>query len=183
VLLLASIGVGAARRLWDETLAGREGALARAARSVAAVSATVPVVIDDADQLDAQLAVTLIENLIDRHDGQVLVVAAADPDSALVRALTARRWPGAPADRIQRAEADPGMGYWSELGWRLSYARACRWRPPAGSGSGPTRSRWPHGGDLCTPVACCRGPDPRGSGVDARRDAGSCGLSADFKGD
>jgi hypothetical protein len=117
-LLLASIGVGAAGRLWDQTPAGRDGALTRTARSVAAVSAAVPVlvVIDDADELDAGLAGTLIDNLIERPDGQVLVVAAADPDSGLVRALTLRQWPGQPTDRVQRAEADADMGYLDRAG-------------------------------------------------------------------
>ena len=67
-LLAASLAVTAAGNAWDSSPAGEEGALARAARAVATVSVSVPVVvvIDDADRLDPALAVTMIENLADR---------------------------------------------------------------------------------------------------------------------
>ena len=111
-VLVASLAVTAAGKAWDGSPAGEEGAVARAARAVAAVSVSVPVVviIDDADRLDPGLARTMITNLAGRWDGQVLVVVAADPGSDLIAALTS----GAGyelAGRIQRAEADPGMGY------------------------------------------------------------------------
>jgi hypothetical protein len=116
-VLVASLAVTAAGKAWDGSPAGEEGAVARAARAVAAVSASVPVVviIDDADRLDPGLARTMITNLAGRWDGQVLVVVAADPGSDLIAALTS----GAGYDlvgRIQRAEADPGMGYSSRAG-------------------------------------------------------------------
>jgi tetratricopeptide (TPR) repeat protein len=111
--LLTGVAVGAAGRVWDDTPAGQEGALARAARAVAARSVSVPVVvlIDDADQLEPELAVTLVENLIERHDGQVLVVATADPGNDLVSVLTSRARFGLTEGRVQRADADPDMGY------------------------------------------------------------------------
>ena len=86
--------------------------MARAARTLARVSVPVPVVviIDDADCLDPGLALALIRGLAGRADGQVLVVAAAAPDSDLAGALT--RDPGYDlAGRVQRAEADPSMAY------------------------------------------------------------------------
>ena len=69
-LLLAGVGVGAAGKVWDDSLAGQEGMVARLARAVAAVSVSVPVVviIDDADQLEPDLAIVLVENLIGRFD-------------------------------------------------------------------------------------------------------------------
>jgi len=104
-LLLAGVGVGAATRAWDDSLAGQEGLVGRLARAVAAVSVSVPVVviIDDADRLEPNLAVVLVENLIGRHNGQVLVVAAVNPGGELMRALTSRaragcrRWIPIPA--------------------------------------------------------------------------------------
>jgi hypothetical protein len=111
-VLIASLTMTAAGNAWDTSPAGQAGAVARAARAVAAVSVSVPVVviIDDADVLDLDLAVTLIRNLAARGDGQVLVVAAAAPDSSLVRALASRPGNGL-AGRVHRAEADPDMGY------------------------------------------------------------------------
>jgi hypothetical protein len=76
------------------------------------VSVSVPVVVvfDDADCLDLDLALALIGGLAGRRDGQVLVVAAAAPDSGLVDALTTQ--PGFElAGRVHRAEAEPSMGY------------------------------------------------------------------------
>ena len=88
-LLFGASGVGAAGRLWDDTPAGHEGAVARAARSVAGTSVSVPVVviIDDVDRLEPDLAVALIENLVGRHDGHVLVIATAEPSSELIGTL------------------------------------------------------------------------------------------------
>jgi hypothetical protein len=112
-LLLASVGVEAAGRAWDSTPAGQEGMVARTARAVAALSAALPVVviIDDADRLDSRLAITLVENLIERADGQVLVVATADPGSDLIPALLSRARYGLTAGRVHVAEANPDMGY------------------------------------------------------------------------
>ena len=83
--LVAGVAVAAAGKAWDDSPAGQDGAVARAARAVAETSVQVPavVIIDDADWLDEDLAVTLIENLAARHDGHVLVVAAVDPGSSL----------------------------------------------------------------------------------------------------
>ena len=112
-LLLAGVGVGAAGKVWDNSPAGQEGMLARLARSVAAVSVSVPVVviIDDADGLAPELAVVLVENLIARVDGQVLVVAAVDPGGGLISALTSRAAYGLTEGRVRTAEANPCMDY------------------------------------------------------------------------
>jgi hypothetical protein len=52
--LVAGIAVSAAGKVWDDSPAGQEGALARTARAVAETSTQVPVVVllDDADCLD-----------------------------------------------------------------------------------------------------------------------------------
>jgi hypothetical protein len=104
--------------------AGENGAVARAARVVAAVSASVPalVVIDDADYVDPALAVTMIENLIDHYDSRVLVVAAVDLGSDLAAALISRARYGPTAGRVHRAAVDPRMGCRSraELAGELS---------------------------------------------------------------
>ena len=111
-LLVASLAVTAAGSAWDDSPAGEAGGVARAARTLARLSVQVPVVviIDDADCLDPGLALALIRGLAGRADGQVLVVAAAAPDSDLAGTLT--RDPGYDlAGRVQRAEADPSMAY------------------------------------------------------------------------
>ena len=112
-LLLAGVGVGAAGKVWDESLAGQQGLVAKLARAVAAVSVSVPVVviIDDADQLELDVAVILIENLIGRIDGQVLVVAAANPGGDLVSALNARAALGLTESRVHTSGAVPAMDY------------------------------------------------------------------------
>jgi hypothetical protein len=114
-LLLAGLAAAAAGGVADDCPASENGAAARAARVVAAVSASAPalVVIDDADYLEPGLAVTMIENLIDHHDSRVLVVAAVDLGSDLAAALTARARYGPTAGRVHRADADPRMGYQS----------------------------------------------------------------------
>ena len=111
--LVAGAGVGAAARAWDDSPAGQDGALARAARAVAAASVSVPavVILDDADWLDQDLAVTLVENLVARHSSQVLVVAAVDPHSGLAAALTSRARYGLTEGLVHTAEADPDMGH------------------------------------------------------------------------
>ena len=114
--LVAGLAVAAAGKAWDDSPAGQDGALARTARAVAAMSVQVPVVviIDDADWVDQGLAVTLIENLAARHDGHVLVVAAADPGSSLSRrGLPGRQ--GITEGLVHVADADPDMGYESRL--------------------------------------------------------------------
>ncbi|HEY4854474.1 MAG TPA: hypothetical protein VII22_27115 [Streptosporangiaceae bacterium] len=131
-LLLAGLAAAAAGGVADDCPASENGAAARAARVVAAVSASAPalVVIDDADYLEPGLAVTMIENLIDHHDSRVLVVAAVDLGSDLAAALTARAQYGPTVGRVHRADADPRMGYQSraelaaELGPHLTAAQA-----------------------------------------------------------
>jgi hypothetical protein len=112
-LLLAGVGVGAAGKVWDDSLAGQEGMVAKLARAVAAVSVSVPVVviIDDADQLELNVAVVLVENLIGRVDGQVLVVAAVNPGGELMSALTSRAAFGLTEGRVQTVDTDPAMDY------------------------------------------------------------------------
>ena len=76
------------------------------------MSAQVPVVvfIDDADCLDGDLALALIENLAARHNGHVLTVAVVDPEGALKAALTSRARMGIMEGRVHVADADPDMG-------------------------------------------------------------------------
>ena len=114
-LLQAGLAAAAAGGVADDCPASENGAAARAARVVAAVSASAPalVVIDDADYLEPGLAVTMIENLIDHHDSRVLVVAGVDLGSDLAAALTSRARYGPTAGRVHRADADPRMGYQS----------------------------------------------------------------------
>jgi hypothetical protein len=109
-LVLAPLAATAAQNAWDASPAGQQGVLARAARAVAAVSAEVPVtvLVDDADRFDVSLMVLMIDNLADRLDGQVLVVAAVHPGSALAAALRAPDRYGL-AGRVVRAEANPDM--------------------------------------------------------------------------
>lgn len=115
--LLAGFAIGAAGKAWDDSPAGQDGAVARAARSVAAVSASVPVVVivDDADHLDQDLAITMIENLTARRGSQVLVVVAADPGGVLAMELRSRAWTARSERPVQTAEADPDMSFWSRL--------------------------------------------------------------------
>jgi hypothetical protein len=123
-LLLASLAAAAAGGVADNSPASENGAPARAARVVAAVSASAPVtvIIDDADFLEPGLAVTTIENLIDHYDSRVLVVAAVDLGSDLATALISRARYGKTAGRVHRADADPRMGSASraELAGELS---------------------------------------------------------------
>ena len=121
---------------------GETGAVARAARAVAALSVKVPVVIvlDDADLLDPGLARAVIGGLAGRYDGRVLVVAAARPGSDLVAGLVKEAGPDL-AGRVRRADADPGMAYPDrvELGARAA-AGPARARPLSGSRGGRPRS-------------------------------------------
>jgi hypothetical protein len=123
-LLLAGLAAAAGGGTADSGPASADGAAARAARVVAAVSASAPVVviIDDADRLEPGVAVAMIENLIEHHDGRVLVVAAVEPGSDVAAALTARARYGPTAGRVHRADADPRMGWQSraELAGELS---------------------------------------------------------------
>ena len=116
--LLAGLTVGAAQKAWNDSPAGQNGALARAARALAAVSVSKPVVIiiDDADCLDTDLAVTIAENLTARHNGQVLLVAAVDPGNALTKALRENVREGVTSKLVHTAEVDSDMGYGSRLG-------------------------------------------------------------------
>src|SRR6185437_10311329 len=111
-LLVTGLAATRAGRAADDRPASENGAAARAARAVAAVSTSVPtlVVIDDADYMEPALAVTVIENLIDDHDSRVLVIAAVDVGSDLAAALTSRARYGRTEGRVHRAVADPRMG-------------------------------------------------------------------------
>src|SRR5215472_729544 len=111
-LLLTSLAATVAGGEADDCPASEDGAAARAARLVAAVSASAPilVVIDDADYLEPGLAVAVIENLIDHHESRVLVVLAVDLASDLAADLTSRARCGRTAGRVHRAVADPRMG-------------------------------------------------------------------------
>jgi tetratricopeptide (TPR) repeat protein len=117
-LLLADLAASAAGKAWDRSPAGQDGALARTARAVAAVSASVPVVVtvDDADFLDPRLAVSLVENLTARHNSQVLVIAVVDPGSDLIPALTAEVRSGRTEKLVCIADVDPDMDFESRLG-------------------------------------------------------------------
>jgi hypothetical protein len=116
-LLLAGAAAGAAGKAWDDSVAGQEGMVARLARAVASASASVPVVviIDDTDRLELDLAVVLVENLIERIDGQVLVVAAVSPSGDLMAALTGRAAYGLTEGRVRTVAADPNMGYQARI--------------------------------------------------------------------
>ena len=112
-VLVAGVAVGAAGKAWDDSPAGQDGALARTARAVAETSVQVPtvVIIDDADCLDEDVAVTLIENLAARHNGHVLVVVAVGPGGSLQQALVSRARQGITEGLVHVADADPAMGY------------------------------------------------------------------------
>ena len=69
------------------------------------------VIVDDADCLEENVAVTLIENLAARHDGHVLVVAAVGPGGSLQQALVSRARQGIAEGLVHVADADPDMGY------------------------------------------------------------------------
>ena len=142
-LLLAGIGVGAVGKVWDDSPAGQEGMVAKLARAVAAVSVSVPVVvvIDDADRLVSDLAVVLVENLIGRFDGQVLVVAAVNPGGDLLPALTARAAHGLTDGRIRTIDADPDMDYQARVDLAAQLCPNLPMRPPAGSASGHGHSQ------------------------------------------
>src|SRR5262249_18025498 len=103
---------------------GENGVAARAARVIAAVSASAPVavIIDDADALEEGLAIAVIENLIDYYDGRGLVVAAVDIGSDLAAGLTPPARHGRTTGRVHRADTDPRMGFTSraELASELS---------------------------------------------------------------
>jgi hypothetical protein len=122
--LVAGLVAGAGGKAWDASPAGQDGAVARAARAVAATSARVPVVviIDDADCLDEGLALAMIGNLAARQDGHVLVVAAVDPGGALKPALTGAARAGVAPGLVHVADADPDMGF----GARSALARTLR---------------------------------------------------------
>jgi hypothetical protein len=119
-LLLASLAVTAAKNAWDASPSGQQGAVARSARAVAAVSVAAPVLVtmDDVELLDLGLAAAMIENLVGRYDGQVLAVATVTPESDLAAELLS------PAryellGRVRKADADPDMSY----GARAALAR------------------------------------------------------------
>jgi hypothetical protein len=116
--LVVGVAVATAGKARDDSPAGQDGALARAARAVAETSVRVPavVIVDDADWVDESLAVTLIENLAARHDGHVLVVTAVDPGGTLQQALVSRARQGITEGLVHVADADPDMGHKSRTG-------------------------------------------------------------------
>lgn len=109
--------LGAVARVREDSPAGDSGAVARAARAVAALSVKVPVVVivDDADLLDPGLARAMIAALARRYDGRVLVVAAARPDCDLVTGLFKDARPDL-VGRVRKADADPSMEYADRVG-------------------------------------------------------------------
>jgi hypothetical protein len=115
-LLLAETAAGALGRVWDNSPAGQDGALARTARAVAAASVAAPVIvlIDDADSLDVDLAVMLAENLAYRSDGQVLAVVAVNADWPLATRLR-RHAPLALTGRVHIVGTDADMSYLARL--------------------------------------------------------------------
>jgi hypothetical protein len=117
VMVAGTVVAGAVGQIADESPIGQDGVLVRAARSVAATSVRVPVVVlaDDIDVLGRDMAVLLADNLISRPDGQVLLIACTDPvprgpvhRDSLREDLASRPWL---AGRIRAADADPDMGY------------------------------------------------------------------------
>jgi tetratricopeptide (TPR) repeat protein len=129
--LVTGVALAAAGKAWDDSPAGQDGMVARAARAVAATSTQVPVVvlIDDADCLEEDLALALIENLVARHGGHVLIVAVVTPDSVVKLALVDRARMGITEGRLHVADADPDMS----LGAREDLARElCPDLPDAG---------------------------------------------------
>ncbi len=101
-VLLASVG---------ETAADQEGVVACVGRAMSvSVSGPVVVVIDDADYLESDLAIALVENLIERPDGRVLVVLAIEPHSDLIAAPTSRAKYGR-AGRVHKTSAHIEMAY------------------------------------------------------------------------
>jgi Tetratricopeptide repeat len=110
-MLAGQEAITAAGNLRAASTGGQIDALARLARSAAQLSAQVPVVvlIDDADDLDLDLALLLLENLTFRDGGRMLIVAAADPDGPLATALRkgGRAWQ---AGRVFVVDVDPDMG-------------------------------------------------------------------------
>jgi hypothetical protein len=110
-MLLAQMAVTAVGNVRDTSQAGQVGMLARAARSAAQLSARVPVMalIDDADRLDLDVALVLLESLMFREDGKLLIVAATDPDGQLAKELLAggRPWT---AGRVFAMDLEPEMG-------------------------------------------------------------------------
>src|SRR5215469_6712424 len=76
---------------------------------------------DDADDLDLDLALLLLENLTFRDEGKILIVAAVDPDGPLATALRKgeRAWL---AGRVFVVDVDPDMGPQS----RMALARELR---------------------------------------------------------
>ena len=75
------------------------------------VHAVQVVTIDDADRLQPDLAVILVENLIERIDGRVLVVAVVNPGGELVSALTSRATYGLTEGRVRIVDVDFSLGY------------------------------------------------------------------------
>jgi hypothetical protein len=115
--LVTGVAVGALGRAWDDSPAGLDGAVARAARAVAAMSARAPavVIIDGADCLDHDLAVTLVENLVARSSGHILAVVAVNLDSKLKSALLERSRMGITEGLVHLADTDPDMGFEARL--------------------------------------------------------------------
>lgn len=115
--LVAGLAVGAMGRAWDDSPAGMDGALGRAARAVAALSVHVPVavILDDADAMNPKLVVTMAENLATRHDGQVLVVATMRGDSDVASAFSELPLYLVAEGHVQTSDAKPNMDFRARL--------------------------------------------------------------------
>ncbi len=109
--LALAVGLGAAGKLREGTKAGVLDKVHRSAESVSRVSRDVPVVvlIDDLDRLDLDVATTLIETLIDRYDGHVLITATAPPNSPIIKHLLRTERYGPAKERVLAATFDPGQ--------------------------------------------------------------------------
>jgi hypothetical protein len=111
-LLLASCGLGAATEAFDRSAAGPVSRAGRLGEVIARVSAGLPVavVIDDADVLDARIAVGLVRPLVERLDSQVLVIAAVDREgSELTGRLSDPAGPVTLQGRAHQLEVHAGM--------------------------------------------------------------------------
>ena len=109
-MLGAQLAVTVVGNLWDASQTGQMGMLAKTARSAAQLSAKIPVVVlvDDADRLDLRVALVLLENLMFRHDGKMLVVTAADPHSDLAGTLLTSEHPWM-VRRVHAVDVNPDM--------------------------------------------------------------------------
>jgi hypothetical protein len=140
-VLLASIGWGAAVEAFDRSDAGPTARAGQLGAVIARVSAGLPVavLIDDADLLDVRVTLALMRALVERVDGQVLVVAAVDPeDSELTAKLSDPAGFLAFQGRVHRLEVTAAMEVLDRL--RLIGELAPAW-PPSGRERLATRAQ------------------------------------------